>query len=170
MMAGISYPFENSFSGQEAPVLARGKLTWRILDAETGAPIEEHEQENLVVTAGLNLIRACFDAGTGTAITHFGLGAGTNSSDAVTAAQTDLQGATKIRDALTAKVATTDATLVCQYYLTSATGNGNTFNEAGLFTASTGGTMYNRLVLGTPIIKTASVAVSFVWTLTWAGV
>jgi hypothetical protein len=118
----------------------------------------------------LNLIRACFDAGTGTAITHFGLGAGTNSGDAVTAAQTDLQGATKIRDALTAKVATTDAALVCQYYLTSATGNGNTFEEAGLFTAASGGTMYNRLVLGTPIVKTASVAVSFVWTLTWAGV
>jgi hypothetical protein len=151
-------------------IAARGRLKYTVIDVETGAEIESHELENLVVTAGLNLIRACFDAGTGTAITHFGLGAGTNSSDAVTAAQTDLQGATKIRDALTAKVATTDATLVCQYYLTSATGNGNTFNEAGLFTAASGGTMYNRIVLGTPIIKTASIAVSFVWTLTWAGV
>lgn len=152
------------------PIAARGVLRYTVMDADTGAVLAEHEQNNLVVTAGLNLIRACFDAGTGTAITHFGLGSGAGSTTAVAASQTDLQGATKNRYALTAKIATTDATLVAQYYLGSATENGNTINEAGLFTAASGGTMYNRVVLGTPIVKTASVAVSFVWTLTWAGV
>lgn len=149
---------------------ATGKLTWEIIDAATGAILESHECENLVVTAGLNVIRDCFNNGTGVAITHFGLGAGAGANTAAAAGQTDLQGATKIRDSLTGKIGTSDAELVCQYYLTSATGNGNTFEEAGLFTAASGGTMYNRLVLGSPIIKTASVAVSFVWTLTWAGV
>lgn len=152
------------------PIAARGTLQYSIIDAESGVILEKHKQPNLVVTAGLNLIRACFDAGTGTALTHFGLGSGAGSTTAVAASQTNLQGATKNRYALTAKVATTDATLVAQYYLSSTTENGNTINEAGLFTAASGGTMYNRIVLGTPIVKTASVAVSFVWTLTWAGV
>lgn len=147
-----------------------GKLKYDIIDASTGEIIESHEQENLVVTAGLNLIRACFNAGTGTSLTHFGLGSGAGSTTAVSASQTDLQGATKNRYAVTAKDASTDATLVVQYYLGSATENGNTINEAGIFTAAAAGTMYNRVVLGTPIVKTASVAVSFVWTLTWAAV
>lgn len=151
-------------------IAARGVLRYQVIDVNTGDVIEEHEQQNLVVTAGLNLIRNCFNAGTGTSITHFGLGSGAGSTTAVAAGQTDLQGATKNRYALTAKDASTNATLVAQYYLGSATENGNTINEAGLFTAASGGTMYNRLVLGTPIVKTASVAVSFVWTLTWAAV
>lgn len=146
-----------------------GTLEYTIIDAKTGETLETHRVENLVVTAGLNLIRSCFSAGTGTQITHFGLGAGAGSTTAVAAGQTDLQGATKTRAVLTATDATTAATLVCQYYLGSATGNGNTYNEAGLFTAASGGTMYNRVLLATPIVKTASVAVSFVWTLTWAA-
>ena len=150
-------------------IAAGGKLRWEVIDTETGKVIEQHEQDNLVVTAGLNLIRSCFATGTGTQITHFGIGAGAGSTTAAAAGQTDLQGATKARYTLTATDATTAATLVCQYYLGSATGNGNTYNEAGLFTAASGGTMYNRIVLGTPIVKTASVAVSFVWTLTWSA-
>lgn len=150
-------------------ITAKGKLRWEIIDTETGAVIEQHEKDNLVVTAGLNAIRQCFAAGTGAQITHFGLGSGAGSTTAAAAGQTDLQGATKTRAALTSTVATTDATLICQYYLGSGTLNGSTLNEAGLFTAASAGTMYNRIVLGTPIVKTASVAVSFVWTLTWSA-
>lgn len=149
--------------------IATGRLEWKAVDVNTGSVVAEGAEHNLVVTAGLNLIRLCFASGTGTQITHFGIGAGAGSTTAAAAGQTDLQGATKARYALTSTDATTDATLVCMYYLGSATGNGNTYNEAGLFTAASGGTMYNRVVLGTPIVKTASVAVSFVWTLTWSG-
>lgn len=152
-----------------AGIKAAGRLDIDIIDAESGRVIESRSHNNLIVTSGLNLIRAALDTGTTSAITYFGLGAGAGSTTAVSASQTDLQGATKIRDVLTSRIATTDATIVCQYYLGSATGNGNTFNEAGLFTASSGGTMYSRVLL-TPIVKTTSVAVSFVWTLTWTAV
>lgn len=148
---------------------ASGTLKYEIIDVETGEVLESHEQKNLVVTAGLNLIRLCFNSGTGTSLTHFGLGSGVGSDTAAAAAQTDLQGATKNRYAVTSKDASTDGTLVVQYYLGSATENGNTIKEAGIFTAASAGTMYNRVVFGTPIVKTASVAVSFVWTLTWAA-
>lgn len=150
-------------------IAALGRLEVEVIDLASGAVIDRQEVNNLVTTAGLNLIRACFASGTGTTITHFGIGAGAGSTTAAAAGQTDLQGATKLRNALTSTDATTNATLVCQYYLGSATGNGNTWNEAGLFTAASAGTMYNRVVLATPIVKTASVAVSFVWTLTWAA-
>lgn len=136
-------------------------------DVKTGAIIHEEEQHNLVVTAGLNLLATAIKTGTCAFPQYFGFG---TSTTAASAGQTDLV-APSFRAALT--LAVQDATnpiVTEQYYMPSGTGNGVTYNEVGLFTASSGGTMYARVVLSSAIVKTSAVAVSFVWTLTWAAI
>lgn len=134
-------------------------------DAETGELLHSQETHNLVVTAGLNLIRDALNGGTIDPISHFAVGTG---STAVTAGDTELDTEVE-REVVTAKT-TGSASLVIQYYLASGTANGNTLAEAGLFNDATAGDMYARVVLGSTIAKTAAVAVSFTWTLTWGAV
>lgn len=134
-------------------------------DVETGELLHSQEVHNLVVTAGLNLLRDAINTGTCAFVTHFALGTGTT---AVQPSDTTL-GTEVVREALADKNDDEDAQLVCQYYLASGVGNGNTLAEAGLFTAASGGTMYARVVLADPIIKTAAVATSFTWTLSWGA-
>ena len=130
-------------------------------DAVTGELLSEQTQSNLVVDAGLNLIRDFLDGDAPTAITHFGYGTGTN---AVTAADTALQTQTA-RATLTSKVGTVSKQWQATYYMSSTTGNGNTYGEVGLFNAASGGTMFARVKLSPTIVKTASIAVTFTWTI-----
>jgi hypothetical protein len=121
---------------------------------------ETQEVRNLVVDAGLNLLRDRL-AGTSSAYaTHLAVGTGTT---AASAAQTTM--VTEVfRDALTSTTTASKA-VTFKYYLASGSANGNTLQEIGLFTASSGGTMIARAVLVSPIVKTASVTVTFSWTI-----
>lgn len=134
-----------------------------VWDADTGQLLDRQEVHNLAVTAGRNLLRDFLNGDAVTGLTHFAVGTGTN---AVTAADTALQ--TEVfRDALTKKTKDT-VKLTCQYYLASGSANGNTLAEAGLFNAATAGTMYARVNLASTIVKTASIAVTFTWDLTFS--
>lgn len=142
---------------------ARANVTIEVRDAVTGALLSRARQHNLVVTAGRNLIRDLLKGDSAATLTHFALGTG---STAVTAADTTLQ--TEVfRDTLTQKTASA-AQLTCTYYLATGSANGNTLREAGLLTASSGGTLYARVVLASAIAKTASISVTFTWDLTWS--
>lgn len=132
-----------------------------VTDAVTGELLHEQMHHNLVVDAGLNLLRDFIDGDAVTGITHFGYGTGTT---AVTAADTAL-GSQTARPALTSKTGTVSKAWTGTYFLNSSTGNGNTYSEAGLFTASTGGTMFARVILSPAVVKTSSIAVRFSWTI-----
>lgn len=121
---------------------------------------ERQAIKNLVVDAGLNLIRDRL-AGTSSAyVTH--LAVGTNAA-AVTALQTTLS--TEVfRNVLTQTITSSTKTVQFKLYLAANEANGNTLREIGLFTASTGGTMYARALLASPIVKNASTTVTFTWT------
>jgi len=132
----------------------------QVRDAATGELLAEQTHRNLVVNAGLNLIRDFLDGDAPTAPSHFGYGTGTN---AVAAGDTALQ--TEVaRDTLTSQASNAQQQ-VYTYYLGSLTGNGNTLGEAGIFNAASGGTMLCRVKLSPTIAKTASIAVTFTWTI-----
>lgn len=142
---------------------ARANVTIEVHDAVTGALLSRERQHNLVVSAGRNLIRDLLNGTSSAALTHFALGSG---STAVAATDVALQ--TEVfRDALTQK--TPDAAkLTCKYYLATGSANGHTLREAGLLTAAALGTLYARVALASPVVKTSSIAVTFTWELTWS--
>lgn len=131
-----------------------------VQDATTGAEMTRQEQHNLVVNAGLNLIRDLLDGDAVAGITHFAVGTGTT---AVTASDTAL--VTEVSRAAVAGRTSNAQQLVVSYYLPSGTANGNTLAEAGIFNAASGGTMFARVKLSPTIVKTASIAVTFTWTI-----
>lgn len=138
-----------------------------VFDAATGALLESQEIHNLVTTAGLNLLKTAMATG---ACAYPGWFAFGTSSTPAAAGDTAL-GAEVFRDVITSSaVDPSNPTLTLQYYLTSASANGNTLTEVGLFTAATLGTLYAHVILATSIPKTNLIAVSFTWTLTWAAV
>jgi hypothetical protein len=132
----------------------------QVHDAATGELLAEQTHRNLVVNAGLNLIRDFLDGDAPTAPTHFGYGTGTN---AVTAGDTALQ--TQVARATFTTKTSNAQQQVFTFYLGSATANGNTLAEAGIFNAASGGTMLCRVKLSPTIVKTASIAVTFTWTI-----
>lgn len=139
----------------------RGIIDVEVTTERDGTTVTERQTiKNLVVDAGLNLIRDRL-AGTSSAyVTH--LAVGTNAA-AVTALQTTLS--TEVfRNVLTQTITSSTKTVQCKLYLAANEANGNTLREIGLFTASTGGTMYARALLASPIVKNASTTVTFTWT------
>ena len=139
-------------------------VTAYVMDAVTGDVTRTITEHNLVVLAGRNVLR---DAIYGDSVipypSRLALGTG---STAVNASQTQLVNEVW-RDTFMTKTKS-EAQVEVRYFLTSTTANGNTLNEAGLFSAATGGTMYARVVFSEPIAKTSSIAVLYVWTLTWS--
>lgn len=131
-----------------------------VSDAITGETLREETQHNLVVNAGLNLIRDLLDGDAVAGLTHLAVGTGTT---AVSASQTALT--TEVfRAAVTSRTSNAQQ-LVVSYYLPSGSANGNTLAEAGLFNAAAAGTMFARVKLASTIVKTASIAVTFTWTI-----
>lgn len=130
-----------------------------VRDAETGELLAEQAVHNLVVNAGLNLIRDLLDGDAPAGLTHFAVGTG---ATAVAASQTALVTET-FRAAVTQR--TSDAQqLIVKYFLPSGSANGGTLAEVGLFNAASTGTMFARAVLATTIAKTSSITVTFTWT------
>ena len=127
------------------------------------APYEVVEAENLILTAGATVVLNRLAGITATAISHIAVGNGTT---AVSAGQTDLQGASKYRQAFDATPTVSGAQL--QAVATVIAGNATfTWEEAGLANASSGATLINRFLqsfgakgAGTQWIVTLTVTLS----------
>jgi hypothetical protein len=127
-----------------------------------GRLLQRTRQHNLVVTAGRNLVRDLLHGASAAQVTHLALGTGTA---AVAASDTTL-GTEVFRDTLTSRTAAAGK-LTCVYYLGTGSANGNTLSEAGLLTASSGGTLYARALLASAIAKTSAISATFTWELTF---
>lgn len=121
---------------------------------------EERKEENLVVSAGLNFICSRMKDTTDGAMSHMGLGSGTT---AAAAGDTDLGSLLGSREALdSTTVSSNTITYVSSFEAGDATG---AVTEAGIFNASTAGTMLCRVVFS-EINKAADDTMSVTWTIT----
>lgn len=126
----------------------RGKLECRKFwgDDTSGEPFEIIVAENILVTVGKTyLLQKAFGQGSTQVfdVTHCYIGVGTGTA-AADVAQTDLQGATKTRKIVdSAAVITGDTVTVVSTFTTSDANHA--WEEAGIFNASTAGTMLNRV-------------------------
>src|SRR3990167_2505287 len=158
--------FHNKFIAKE-PVKIKGLLKIKIHDAITGEIIQEIQQDNLVVTIGRNLLRDFMKNDVTVGIQQFAIG--TNSTAVVIG---DSQLGTEVFRSGTITYTASAETLQVEMYVTSAQANGNTIVEAGLFCDSTAtstantGKLYSRVVHSS-IVKTSSIAITYVWVLTW---
>ncbi len=117
---------------------------------------------NLVVTAGLNLLRDLLDQTQGP-ITHFA--AGTNNT-AAAAGQTALL-AEVYRNVVSQRDKPANGQIVHRCFIPTTAANGSTLVEGGLFTASAGGSMFTRFTFSS-IAKTNSISVTITWTHTFS--
>lgn len=131
-------------------------------DAASGLHVARTAQHNLVVMAGRNLVRDLLGDLSSERITHLALGTGTG---AVTA--TDVALDTEAYRAAFTSLTPTAGGLTVKLYLSKAQGNGYTFTEAGLLTAPSAGTLFARVLLASPLVKTSSIAATIQWDLTF---
>jgi hypothetical protein len=130
-----------------------------VLTDENGQIKHEQEIKNLVVTTGKNFIASRMKDTTDTAMTHMAIGSGTTAAAVGdTALETQLG-----RVSLTS---TTVSTNNVAYVATFPAGTGTgAVTEAGLFNASSGGTMLCRTVFSV-INKGAADTLGITWTVT----
>ena len=121
---------------------------------------EKRHEENLLVSAGLNFICDRMEGTSEAVMSHMGLGSGTT---AAAAGDTDLGTLVGSREALdSTTVSSNTITYVASFEAGDATG---TITEAGIFNASTAGTMLCRVVF--PAIgKQADDTMSVTWVIT----
>jgi hypothetical protein len=138
---------------------AKGRLNIVLKDAD-GNIKETREVDNLVVTSGLAYIASRMKDTTDTAMTHMALGSGTT---AAAAGDTDLESILGSREALDSTTVTSNAIeYVASFEAGDATG---AVTEAGIFNASTAGTMLCRTVFSV-VNKGANDTMSITWTIT----
>tara|TARA_B100001248_G_C27380390_1_gene456623 strand:+ start:977 stop:1408 length:432 start_codon:yes stop_codon:yes gene_type:complete len=131
----------------------KGKLQIRLNDELV------QEIDNIVVTAGKGYVASRMKDATATAMSHMGIGSGSTAADAAdTALGTQLG-----RVALTS---TNVSGAVVTYVASFAAGTGTgAVTEAGIFNASSGGTMLCRTVFSV-VNKGASDSMTVTWTVT----
>lgn len=129
----------------------KGRLTAIVIGPRG---IRRHQQSNLIVDTGKNLVRDLLNSGSGLPISKISLGTGTT---AATAADTALEAETFSKN-ITQKVLSAKQ-ILCKLFVTTSEVAG-TFNEAGLFA---GTTLFSRLVLGTPIVKAPDESLYLEW-------
>ncbi len=130
-----------------------------VLTDENGQIKHEQEVKNLVVTVGKNFIASRMKDATATAMTHMAIGSGTT---AAAAGDTTL-GTELGRVALTSTTVTTNNVA---YVATFPAGTGTgAVTEAGLFNASSSGTLLCRTVFSV-INKGAADTLGITWTVT----
>ena len=111
----------------------------------------------MLVIGGLNSIRTAFN----TAFTHLACGSGTTAeTEADSALGTEI-----LRLAKTSSDSSVDKKVDMEFIMSSATGNGSSFTEVGLYTAVSAGTMGSRNII-TSITKNSTFEIDFVVTLT----
>lgn len=138
---------------------AKGKVGIVLKDAN-GNIKETREIDNLVVDTGLDYIASRMGGTSAGVMSHMALGSGTT---AASAAQTDLVSILGSREALDSTTVT-DNTIqyVASFEAGDATG---AVTEAGIFNASTAGTMLCRTVFSV-VNKAADDTMSVTWTIT----
>jgi len=136
---------------------ARGTLDI-VVRGPDGNIKDEKKVDNLIVTTGLAYIASRMKDTTATAMTHMAVGTGST-----TAAAADTTLGTELdRNALTSTTVTSNAVAyVCSWAAGDGTGS---LTEAGLFNASSSGTMLCRTVFGT-VTKGAADSMSITWTI-----
>lgn len=139
-------------------ITVTGKLNVILVD-QMGIVKEEHDFDNLVVTAGKGYIASRMKDATATAMSHMAIGTGTT---AAAVGQTTLTSEAN-RQTLTS---TNVNAAAVTYSATFGAGNGTgAITEAGLFNASSGGTMLCRTVFSV-INKGAADTLTVSWTVT----
>ena len=133
------------------------KLTGKLSIAINGEVVQE--VPNLVVTAGKGYVASRMKDGSATAMSHMGIGSG---STAAAASDTAL-GSQLARTSLTSTTVS-GADVVYVDTFPAGTGTG-AVTEAGIFNASSGGTMLCRTVFDV-VNKGASDAMTITWTVT----
>lgn len=139
---------------------ATGALRVVVTD-QSGSVTRDVEFKNLVVSAGLNYIVSRMKDATATAMSHMELGTGTT---AAAAGNTALEAA--IAGSRTALTSSTVSSNSITYVATFGAGVGTgAVTEAGLFNASSAGTMLCRTVF--PVVnKQAGDSMVVTWTVT----
>jgi hypothetical protein len=137
---------------------AKGRLNIVLKDAD-GNIKDQREVDNLVVDSGLDYIASRMKDATATAMSHMALGSGTT---AAAAGDTDLESILGSREALDSTTVT-DNTIqyVASFEAGDATG---AVTEAGIFNASTAGTMLCRTVFAV-LNKQQNDTLSVTWTI-----
>tara|TARA_Y100000766_G_C18729564_1_gene518125 strand:+ start:25 stop:477 length:453 start_codon:yes stop_codon:yes gene_type:complete len=131
-----------------------------VLKDKSGKVKERRKEKNLIVNTGLNAILDRLVGTSEAVMSHMGLG---SSSTAAAAGQTDLISLLGSREAIDSSTVTgSSVAYVCTFEAGDATG---TITEAGIFNASTSGTMLCRSVFSS-ITKGANDSLNVTWTIT----
>ena len=137
----------------------RGDLGLVLRDKD-GNIKEERTEKNLVVSAGLNFICDRMEGVSEAVMSHMAVGSGTT---AAAAGDTDLESILGSREALDSTTVNTNTiTYVSSFEAGEGTG---AITEAGIFNASTAGTMLCRTVFSV-INKAADDTLQITWTIT----
>jgi hypothetical protein len=138
----------------------KGKLSI-VLTGPDGEVKDQQEIDNLVVTVGKNFIASRMKDATATAMSHMEVGTGTT---AAAVGDTALQ--TAVASSRVALTSTTVTTNSVAYVATFPAGTGTgALTEAGIFNASSSGTMLCRTVFSV-INKGAADTLGITWTVT----
>lgn len=137
----------------------RGNLAMVLRDKD-GNVKETREEKNLVVSAGLNFICDRMEGTSEAVMSHMAVGSGTT---AAAAGNTDLESILGSREALDSTTVT-DNTITYVSSFEAGEGTG-AITEAGIFNASTAGTMLCRTVFSV-VNKAADDTLQITWTIT----
>jgi len=141
----------------------KGELTIVVKDKD-GKVKETRNEKNLVVNAGLTYICSRMVDSTSNAMSHMAVGSGTTTP---IGSQTDLVSILGSREPLDSSTASSNTVA---YVSSFEAGDGTgAITEAGIFNASTGGTMLCRTTF--PLVnKGANDTMSITWTITLSAV
>lgn len=144
-------------------IVATGTLKITVT-APDGSVKQEQEVKNLVVTTGLGYIASRMKDATATAMSHMAIGAGTS---AAAAGNTTL-GTESARVALTSTTVTANAIAYVATFPAGTPASLTAITEAGIFNASSSGTMLCRTVFAA-VNKDVGDTMSITWTVTMAA-
>ena len=137
----------------------KGRLNIVLKDKQ-GEVKDTREVDNLVVTTGLNFIASRMEGVSDSVMSHMAIGEGTT---AAAANNTDLEQILGSREALDS---TTNTNNTVVYVASFEAGDGTgAVTEAGIFNASTAGTMLCRTVFSV-VNKGADDTMTITWTIT----
>ena len=136
-----------------------GKLTILLTDSK-GNVKECREETNTVVTTGLNFIASRIGGDSSSLMSHMAIGSGTTTA---AASDTDLESILGSREALDSTTVTNNT---IKYIASFESGEGSgAVTEAGIFNASSGGTMLCRTTF--PVVnKIVDDVLTITWTIT----
>ena len=144
-------------------IIATGELKI-VVTAPDGTVKHEQEVKNLVVTTGLGFIASRMKDATATAMSHMAIGTGSTAA----AANNTTLGTESARVALTSTTVTAAAVAYVATFPAGTPASLAAITEAGLFNASSAGTMLCRTVFSV-VNKDVGDTMSITWTVTMAA-